>query len=107
MGLSRYASSFSNIHETVRARRTQHPSPESTVRGPVLDRAAQQMLLTEILRAMWLTFEQMFKAPYTIMYPQEKGPISPRFRGEHALRRYPTGINIYNFIYLLLIFFSY
>jgi NADH-quinone oxidoreductase chain I len=28
---------------------------------------------------------------YTIMYPFEKGPISPRFRGEHALRRYPTG----------------
>jgi formate hydrogenlyase subunit 6/NADH:ubiquinone oxidoreductase subunit I len=29
--------------------------------------------------------------PYTIMYPFEKGPISPRFRGEHALRRYPNG----------------
>lgn len=28
---------------------------------------------------------------YTIFYPFEKGPISPRFRGEHALRRYPTG----------------
>jgi NADH dehydrogenase (ubiquinone) Fe-S protein 8 len=28
---------------------------------------------------------------YTILYPFEKGPISPRFRGEHALRRYPTG----------------
>ncbi|CAG8733288.1 3280_t:CDS:2, partial [Gigaspora rosea] len=29
--------------------------------------------------------------PYTIFYPYEKGPLSPRFRGEHALRRYPTG----------------
>lgn len=28
---------------------------------------------------------------YTILYPFEKGPVSPRFRGEHALRRYPTG----------------
>jgi NADH dehydrogenase (ubiquinone) Fe-S protein 8 len=28
---------------------------------------------------------------YTIFYPFEKGPISPRFRGEHALRRYPSG----------------
>ncbi len=28
---------------------------------------------------------------YTIYYPFEKGPISPRFRGEHALRRYPSG----------------
>ncbi len=30
----------------------------------------------------------------TINYPFEKGPISPRFRGEHALRRYPTGTSI-------------
>merc|ERR1712093_472910 len=32
-----------------------------------------------------------FIPPYTIFYPFEKGPISPRFRGEHALRRYPSG----------------
>lgn len=32
-----------------------------------------------------------FLSRYTIYYPFEKGPISPRFRGEHALRRYPTG----------------
>lgn len=32
-----------------------------------------------------------FESSYTIYYPFEKGPISPRFRGEHALRRYPTG----------------
>ena len=35
--------------------------------------------------------ENFFKPPYTIMYPYEKGPLSPRFRGEHALRRYPSG----------------
>jgi len=35
--------------------------------------------------------EQFFRPPYTIMYPFEKGPLSPRFRGEHALRRYPSG----------------
>ena len=33
----------------------------------------------------------MFKKKYTINYPYEKGPVSPRFRGEHALRRYPNG----------------
>lgn len=33
----------------------------------------------------------MFKEPATINYPFEKGPLSPRFRGEHALRRYPNG----------------
>ncbi|KAJ3031580.1 NADH dehydrogenase Fe-S protein subunit 8 ndufs8 [Rhizophlyctis rosea] len=58
---------------------------------PVLDKAAQQLFFTEIIRTMWLVWEQMFKTPYTIMYPFEKGPLSPRFRGEHALRRYPTG----------------
>jgi NADH-quinone oxidoreductase chain I len=34
---------------------------------------------------------QVFKEPATINYPFEKGPLSPRFRGEHALRRYPSG----------------
>jgi len=34
---------------------------------------------------------KMFKEPATINYPFEKGPLSPRFRGEHALRRYPSG----------------
>ncbi|CAF9911192.1 MAG: hypothetical protein GOMPHAMPRED_007341 [Gomphillus americanus] len=42
-------------------------------------------------RGMWVLLEQFFRSPYTIYYPFEKGPISPRFRGEHALRRYPTG----------------
>jgi len=32
-----------------------------------------------------------FKPKPTLNYPFEKGPISPRFRGEHALRRYPNG----------------
>jgi hypothetical protein len=40
---------------------------------------------------MWIVTENFFRPPYTIMYPFEKGPLSPRFRGEHALRRYPSG----------------
>jgi hypothetical protein len=40
---------------------------------------------------MWIVLENFFRQPYTIMYPYEKGPLSPRFRGEHALRRYPSG----------------
>jgi len=47
--------------------------------------------MTEMFRGMYVVLEQFFRPPYTIMYPFEKGPISPRFRGEHALRRYPTG----------------
>ena len=40
---------------------------------------------------MSLTLRAFFEAKATINYPFEKGPLSPRFRGEHALRRYPTG----------------
>ena len=47
--------------------------------------------LFELLRGMFLTFKYIFKAKVTINYPHEKGPLSPRFRGEHALRRYPNG----------------
>ena len=47
--------------------------------------------LIEILRGMALTLKYMFKTKYTLRYPNEKGPVSPRFRGEHALRRYPNG----------------
>ncbi|TID22174.1 putative nadh-ubiquinone oxidoreductase 23 kda subunit protein [Venturia nashicola] len=56
-----------------------------------LDKAGKFFLMTEIFRGMWVVLEQYFRPPYTIYYPFEKGPISPRFRGEHALRRYPTG----------------
>ncbi len=38
-----------------------------------------------------MTLAHFFREPATINYPFEKGPLSPRFRGEHALRRYPSG----------------
>jgi len=47
--------------------------------------------LYELLLGMLLTLKYMFKPKVTINYPHEKGPLSPRFRGEHALRRYPNG----------------
>ena len=56
-----------------------------------LDRAARAFLLTELLAGFWITLKYFFKRPVTINYPYEKGPLSPRFRGEHALRRYPSG----------------
>jgi NADH-quinone oxidoreductase subunit I len=56
-----------------------------------LDRSARTVLLGEIASGMWLTLKYMFKPKVTINYPFEKGPLSPRFRGEHALRRYPNG----------------
>ena len=56
-----------------------------------LNRTARDWLLLEVFSGMALTFRYMFKPKVTINYPYEKGPLSPRFRGEHALRRYPNG----------------
>jgi NADH-quinone oxidoreductase subunit I len=56
-----------------------------------LDQTARSFLLGELLSGMALTLKTMFKPKHTINYPYEKGPLSPRFRGEHALRRYPNG----------------
>ncbi len=48
-------------------------------------------LLLELVKGMWLTGRHLFKRKITIQYPEEKTPMSPRFRGLHALRRYPNG----------------
>ena len=53
--------------------------------------ALRSALLGELLSGMGLTFRYMFRRRKTLNYPFEKGPLSPRFRGEHALRRYPNG----------------
>ena len=52
---------------------------------------AKRLLLLDILKGMWLVLKYMVKSKVTLNYPYEKGKISPRFRGEHALRRYPNG----------------
>ncbi|KAL1489404.1 hypothetical protein ABEB36_014305 [Hypothenemus hampei] len=57
----------------------------------ITDRAAHSMFVTELIRGFGVTLAHIFKEPATINYPFEKGPLSPRFRGEHALRRYPSG----------------
>jgi NADH-quinone oxidoreductase subunit I len=48
-------------------------------------------MLLELLKGMSLTMRHMFRPIITINYPEEKTPKSPRFRGLHALRRYPNG----------------
>lgn len=57
----------------------------------LISQGAKAILLGEILKGMGLTFKYMFRKRATVNYPYEKGPLSPRFRGEHALRRYPNG----------------
>ena len=57
----------------------------------LFDRTARSFFLVEIVKGFWLTLKYFFKPKVTLNYPFEKGPLSPRFRGEHALRRYPNG----------------
>src|SRR5690606_16569878 len=62
--------------------------------GQVMGKIAswfKSLLLLEMLAGMWLTLKYLFRPKYTLMYPMEKTPQSPRFRGLHALRRYPNG----------------
>ena len=57
----------------------------------MIDRAVRTALLSELVSGLALTFRYMFRPAVTVNYPYEKGPLSRRFRGEHALRRYPNG----------------
>ncbi len=52
---------------------------------------ASSLMLTELVKGLMLTGRFMFSRKITVMYPEEKTPLSPRFRGLHALRRYPNG----------------
>ncbi|KAB1997513.1 hypothetical protein ES319_D12G029900v1 [Gossypium barbadense] len=54
-------------------------------------RSINTLLLTEMVRGLMLTLKYFFDRKVTINYPFGKGPLSPCFRGEHALRQYPTG----------------
>jgi NADH-quinone oxidoreductase subunit I len=49
------------------------------------------LFLIELLRGMMLTGRHLFARKITVQFPEEKTPQSPRFRGLHALRRYPNG----------------
>src|ERR1700753_4250379 len=49
------------------------------------------LLLTELVKGMTITGRNFFSTKYTLNYPEEKTPQSPRFRGLHAQRRYPNG----------------
>ncbi|GAA6049453.1 hypothetical protein JCM3770_007347 [Rhodotorula araucariae] len=83
------------------------PAPDYSKGPSALDKASSLFFFTEIVRGMAVVLEQvrlppaayerrrggapLSVPPYTIMFPFEKGPVSSRFRGEHALRRYASG----------------
>lgn len=57
----------------------------------LLERSVHVLFLSELVRGLVVTLQYFFKEKVTLNYPYEKGVLSPRFRGEHALRRYSTG----------------
>jgi len=87
---------FRSLATTPRSAATQDPDIDQdnilpTPWEKIFDRASQIFFLTEIIRGFSLALEVSTKPKVTINYPFERGYLSPRFRGEHALRRYPTG----------------
>ncbi|WP_372695459.1 NADH-quinone oxidoreductase subunit NuoI [Immundisolibacter sp.] len=51
----------------------------------------KSLLLLELLAGLGVTLRHLFKPKVTVQFPDETTPVSPRFRGLHALRRYPNG----------------
>ncbi|MGY3392745.1 NADH-quinone oxidoreductase chain I [Bradyrhizobium sp. USDA 3311] len=68
-----------------------HRAEVRAVMGININATARSLLLSEFVSAFFLAMRYFFQPKPTLNYPFEKGPISPRFRGEHALRRYPNG----------------
>jgi NADH-quinone oxidoreductase subunit H len=74
-------------------RRVGHQVEGRGARAPTMSIAQgiRSLFLTEFVSAFFLAMRYFFAPKKTLNYPFEKGPLSPRFRGEHALRRYPNG----------------
>ena len=121
-----------SIASTVAARRVMRPllrpvaafhstpssadaAPKNNTLPAQLERFNRIVFLGELIRGLWICTEAFFDKKATINYPMEKGPLSPRFRGEHVLRRYPTGEErciackvgylLFSIIFILVVFF--
>ena len=56
-----------------------------------INKFIKSLFFLEILKGLKITGRKLSKKPITIQYPEEKTPLSSRFRGLHALRKYPNG----------------
>ena len=65
--------------------------PKERTLKHLIDWSAEALFITELYRGALMAIAIMFEPKVTLNYPFEKGQISSRFRGEHALRRYSTG----------------
>ncbi|PAA75176.1 hypothetical protein BOX15_Mlig024816g5 [Macrostomum lignano] len=81
---------FQTSHPVATYKLVSRPDPSDDWRT-IGDESARHLFLIELLKGLGITMAKVFQEPATINYPFEKGPLSPRFRGEHALRRYPSG----------------
>lgn len=54
-------------------------------------KSLKQLFLLDMAKGLSITFKMLFRKKVTIQYPEQKTPVSPRFRGEHALRYYDNG----------------
>lgn len=90
--ITKFPQKFSkrNQSDKMGFKRISLPPPSMKWRD-INERAIDLMFFRELINGFLLTFAHILKEPVTINYPFEKGPLSPRFRGEHALRRYPSG----------------
>jgi NADH-quinone oxidoreductase subunit I len=64
---------------------------DTTIMVKTLKRFLNTFLLLELVKGLMVTGRHLFARKITIQYPEERTPMSPRFRGLHALRRYPNG----------------
>eukprot|EP00275_Glaucocystis_incrassata_P002028 EC124596.1.p1 GENE.EC124596.1~~EC124596.1.p1 ORF type:complete len:233 (+),score=42.69 EC124596.1:76-699(+) len=85
-----YSSRGTTVAREVKPQYAPESLPQPTVAN-VVDSSAESLFLSEMLKGLSITWQIFLRPKVTLNYPFEKGPLSPRFRGEHALRRYPTG----------------
>eukprot|EP01132_Coremiostelium_polycephalum_P002823 gene2823-3508_t len=90
IGLITGSRNFRSTSPVAGVARWDTPDKQPTFKN-IIDDAAHSFFLSEIVFGLYTTMSYFFRKKCTINYPFEKGPLSPRFRGEHALRRYPTG----------------
>jgi len=80
-----------DVDDQYSARRVAEYVDEKEPMKDVFNESGKTLFMTEMARGLGMLAQFFFEPRATINYPMEKGPLSPRFRGEHALRRYPSG----------------
>ena len=86
-----HARCLSSAGENVYSAEKRVPVNPMSAFSRLMDRISGTFLLEDMTRGTWIALEGLLGPKVTINWPFEKSAISSRFRGEHALRRYPSG----------------